>query len=163
MVGCYVKANKLSDFDYVLVRISRFPYSCQLYRYTLSSSFDYPVSVCWRVQIVKLLIKKFSPPSYFCLTSRQWVIFTQCRMDFYALGGRSHFMYYNFFVIKTFIDESARWKQQRRPKCYTTLGRPSIGMQHLHVFKSVKHQMRPKENFCLTLPVISNGSPWLSM
>jgi len=46
MVGCYVKANKLSDFDYVLVRISRFPYSCQLYRYTLSSSFDYPVSVC---------------------------------------------------------------------------------------------------------------------
>jgi hypothetical protein len=31
-------------------------------------------------------------------------------MDFYAIGGRSHFMHYDFIVGKTFIDESARWK-----------------------------------------------------
>lgn len=159
MAGCYVNDNKLSDFDYVLVWISRFPCSCQLSRYSLSS-FDHPVNICWRVQIVKLLIKKFSPPSYFCLTSRQWVIFTQCHMDFYAIGGRFHFMHYNFIVSKIFIDESARWKQQHRPKCCMTMGRPSRDMQHLLVFKSVKHQVQQKENFCLILPVISNGSPW---
>jgi hypothetical protein len=68
-------------------------------------------------------------------------------MDFYAIGGRSHFMHHNFIVSKTFIDESARWKQQRRPKCFMTMGIPSKDMQHLHVFKDVKQQMRPKESF----------------
>jgi hypothetical protein len=70
--------------------------------------------------------------------------------EFYAIGGHSHFIYYNFIVSKTFIEESIRWKQQRRPKCCIKMGRPSREMQHLHVFRECK-VANAAEGFFLTL------------